>query len=80
MISGPTFEQATIALPSGKSFTLIAKKFAPKNIYIQSATLNGKRYDKNYISHADILNGGQVIFIMGNKPSKWGVGQTPPMD
>ena len=74
MISGPTFERASIALPQGKSFTLIAKNHSPENIYIQSVSLNGKPYTKNYISHFDIMKGGEMVFVMGPKPSNWGVG------
>jgi putative alpha-1,2-mannosidase len=80
MISGPTFERASISLPGGKSFTLIAKNQALKNMYIQSVTLNGKPYRNNYISHFDIVNGGEMVFVMGNKPSNWGVGKIPPVE
>ena len=80
IISGPTFERATIALQAGKSFTLIAKNNSPENIYIQSITLNGKPYEKNYISHFDIVKGGKMVFTMGNKPSNWGVGKIPPAE
>ena len=78
MISGPRFERASISLPSGKLFTLIAKNHSPENIYIQSVTLNGKSYRNNYISHFDIVKGGEMVFVMGNKPSGWGVGEIPP--
>jgi predicted alpha-1,2-mannosidase len=80
LISGPTFERASIALTSGKSFTLIAKNHSPKNMYIQSVTLNGKPYKRNYISHFDIVKGGEMVFVMGSKPSDWGIGQTPPTE
>lgn len=77
MISGPTFDRASIALPQGKTFTLIARNHSPANIYIQSVTLNGKPYTKNYISHFDIVKGGEMVFVMGPKPSDWGVGMWP---
>ena len=45
------------------------------DIYIQSATLNGKPYTRNYITHQDIVNGGVMEFVMGDEPNKeWGAG------
>lgn len=73
VIGSPTFEKAEIRLENGKTFTLIAHNADEENIYIQSATLNGKPYNKNYISHDDIMTGSTLEFVMGNKPCKtWG--------
>ena len=72
VIGSPLVESATIELAAGKSFTIKAKKKSLEDIYIQSATLNGKRYDNSYITHRDIMNGGTIEFKMGKKPSKWG--------
>jgi hypothetical protein len=41
-------------------------------LFIQSVRLNGKKYDKTYITHQDILQGGTLEFKMGEKPSSWG--------
>jgi putative alpha-1,2-mannosidase len=41
-------------------------------MYIQSAKLNGKHYDKSYIDYRDIIAGGTLELVMGSKPSKWG--------
>ena len=55
------------------------KKNNDKNIYIQSATLNGKPLTKNWFRHGDISEGGTLEFIMGPKPSKWSQnGELPP--
>jgi putative alpha-1,2-mannosidase len=59
---------------TGKTFTIIAKGNSPANIYIQSAKLNGKPYNKCYISHQQILAGGTLEFVMGSEPNKkWGI-------
>lgn len=78
LISKPTFEKTTINLENGKQFTIIAKKLTDKNIYIQSATLNGKPYAKNWFTHKEILNGGVFEFEMGSKPTSWGSKDLPP--
>jgi len=46
-----------------------------KNIYIQSATLNGKPFSRSSITHEEIVNGGELVFEMGDKPNtNWGIG------
>ena len=59
----------TIDLPEGKSFKIIAENNNPENIYIQSATLNGQSYTKSFITHKEIINGGELVFKMGNTPN-----------
>ena len=54
----------------GKSFSIIAENNSPENIYIQSAELNGKPYEKTFITHKEILNGGTLKLVMGNQPNK----------
>ena len=57
-------------LENGKVFTIIANGNSAQNVYIKSALLNGKSYDKNYINYADINNGGVLEFEMSNIPNK----------
>ncbi|MNX39934.1 Glycosyl hydrolase family 92 [compost metagenome] len=74
VIGSPTMDESVLNLSDGKSFTVKAFNNSPKNIYIQKATLNGKAYTKSYLLHSDIMKGGELIFTMGEKPSKtWGV-------
>ena len=72
IIGSPLFSEAKINVGDGKTFTVKALNNSDVNIYIQSATLNGKRYDKSYIDYRDIIAGGTLELVMGNKPSKWG--------
>ncbi|MGE0089526.1 MAG: GH92 family glycosyl hydrolase [Bacteroidales bacterium] len=77
IIGSPAINEANINLESGKTFTIKAKNLSEKNIYIQSATLNGENYTKTYIKHETIMNGGELIFVMGDKPNKnWGSNDT----
>lgn len=70
VIGSPTFEESKISLENGKKFIIEAKGVSEKNIYIQSATLNGKPYNKSYILHKDIMKGGKLSFVMGDTPNK----------
>ena len=72
MIASPIFKKAVLNLENNNKFTIIAKNSTPENIYIQSAKLNGEVYTKNYLLHSDIINGGEIEFVMGPSPSEWG--------
>ena len=66
-------DHAVINLPGKKKFTIDVKNNSAANIYIQQVTLNGKPYTKSYIRYSDIMNGGDMILEMANKPSTtWG--------
>lgn len=76
-ITSPVFSKITIRLDpkyaGGRTFTIIAKNNSAGNIYIQSATLNGKLYPYCFISHTDIVKGGILQLQMGSAPNKyWG--------
>jgi len=73
VIGTPALKKAVIALGNAKFFTVKAPNVSAKNIYIQSAKLNGKPYTKTYITHMDLTSGGVLEFTMGNTPNKkWG--------
>ena len=72
IIGSPLFRSATLNVGDGKTFTVKTVNNSDENIYVQSAKLNGKRYDKSYILYRDIIDGGTLELVMGPKPSKWG--------
>ena len=51
---------------SNPTFTVIAEDISEENKYVESITLNGEPYTKNYITHEDIVNGGTLVFKMKN--------------
>lgn len=67
-IGTPLFPEMKMKLANGKTFTLFAPEVNRENIYIQSVKLNGKPYDKSYITHEQIMEGATFEFVMGNKP------------
>jgi predicted alpha-1,2-mannosidase len=73
-LGSPLFTKATIHLENGKAFIITAPGNSAANKYVQSATLNGVSYSKNYLRHADILAGGTLQLTMGPSPSTWGGG------
>ena len=80
-IGSPLFTRAQIALSNGKVFEIEAQGASDENKYIQSATMNGKEWNKPWFSHDDLKEGGKLVLVMGNHPNKaWGVnaGNVPP--
>ena len=72
VIGSPLFDKATVNVGGGKTFTVVAKNNSDRNIYVQSARLNGKALKNSYIEFNDIHHGGTLELVMGPKPSKWG--------
>ncbi len=73
-IGSPIFEKSTIQLSENTNFIIEAEHVSDTNIYIQSATLNGKEFNRSYITHQEIIEGGTLHFVMGASPNKdWGV-------
>jgi putative alpha-1,2-mannosidase len=78
-IGSPVFNYIKIKLSNGKTFEIEAQKSSDENKYIQSATLNGIKWDKPWFSHSDLINGGKLVLIMGDKANKnWGIQSPPP--
>lgn len=71
VIGSPLFDKATVNVGGGKTFTVMAKNNSDKNIYVQSARLNGKTLKNSYVDFNDIRHGGTLELVMGPKPSKW---------
>jgi putative alpha-1,2-mannosidase len=70
VFGSPQFAKASIRLAGGKTFDVVAENNSKDNIYIRSASLNGKPYEKSYITYEDIMKGGCLSFVMGNTPNK----------
>lgn len=82
-IGSPLFDKVTIHLENGKTFTIRAKNNSERNRYIQSAQLRGTPYAKAYLTHDDLMSGGEMTFDMGAKPNPaWGSGSndSPPAE
>ena len=69
-IGRPLFDKVEIKVANNKMVTLVAKNNSPVNKYIQSVTINGKQAINPIITHADLLEGGEIVFKMGLEPNK----------
>lgn len=72
-IGSPVFTCASVRLSNGNIFEVVARGASKVNKYIQSAKLNGKEWNRPWISHQDVINGGTLELEMGSEPNKsWG--------
>jgi predicted alpha-1,2-mannosidase len=73
-ITSPVFGEVVLNAEKENAFTIKAVNNSDSNVYIQSATLNGKAYTKCYLDYSDVIKGGELILQMGPKPNEnWGV-------
>lgn len=73
VIGSPIFPEVHLHLPGPKKFTIRALDTSDLRPYIQSATLNGQPYERPWITHADIVAGGELVLQMGSTPNtSWG--------
>lgn len=75
VLGAPLFPEATLHLEDGRSFVVRALNAGPEAPYIQSAKLNGRPYSKCCLDHADLVAGGELELVMGERPNPgWGTG------
>ena len=60
----PAFDKVVLPLGSDKKFTVLADNLAPDNFYVEEVYLNGEKLNRNWISHQEITDGGELKFIM----------------
>ena len=70
VIGSPVFRSVKLDIGNGKTFEVECVNYSPDNKYIQSASLNGKIWNKSWFSHDDLMKGGKLVFIMGKHPDK----------
>ena len=69
VIGSPLFPKMTISLENGKKLIIEAQNNSAENVYIQSASLNGESFTRNYLHYDELLQGGILRYQMGNKPA-----------
>ena len=70
VLGAPLFKQAVLHLENGKTVTIDAPANSKDNFYVGRLTVDGKDYEKNYLTHSQLLNGAQINFEMVAQPNK----------
>jgi predicted alpha-1,2-mannosidase len=68
VLGSPLFKKITLSLENGNSFVISAPENGDKQIYLSTASLNGKTWTKNYLTHSDIIKGGKLELKMVTHP------------
>ena len=69
VMGAPLFKKATLHLANGEDFVIEAPENSAENRYIDNLSLNGKAYTRNYITHSDIMAGGEISIKMSAEPN-----------
>lgn len=81
VIGSPLFEEASIELANGATFTVRAEGASAENRYIESGTLNGRPFERTFLRHDEIVRGGTLELVMRSEPNReWAAdeGSRPP--
>jgi predicted alpha-1,2-mannosidase len=78
LIGSPAYPQTTLHLAGGKDFLIEARNLSAENMYVTSATLNGRVLDRAWLRHREIAAGGRLVLTMANAPSRWAQHNPPP--
>lgn len=70
VLGRPFLERATLTLPNGNRFTIIASGLSQANRYVGSVVLNGRKLDRQYLTHEELLRGGELRFTMQATPNR----------
>ena len=69
VLGAPYFDEMTLHLENGRTVSIKANGNTDDNCYVNSLTLNGKPYSKNYIKHSDLMQGAQFVYNMSATPN-----------
>lgn len=64
ILGSPALDKVSLSLPGEKVFTVTAENNSPQNVYVHEVFLNGQRLDRNYITYNEIMQGGELRFVM----------------
>jgi len=70
VLGSPLFDRVTLSLENGKKFVVESHGNSRQDVYAGKVKLFGKELDKNYITHEQIMKGGQLLFKMASEPDK----------
>jgi putative alpha-1,2-mannosidase len=73
-LCSPLFDKSTLHLTGNRSLEIICKKMSPNAVFISKIALNGKLFDKNFITYRQIMQGGKLEIWLQEKPGTWGSG------
>ncbi|MEG2805378.1 GH92 family glycosyl hydrolase [Stenotrophomonas sp.] len=78
ILGRPFLPRTAMRLPNGKTFTIVAKGLDDRHTYVGGVTLNGQPLQRTFLRHAEIMQGGELVFTMQAEPNTAWPGQGAP--
>ena len=69
-LGSPLVEEAILHLGNGNSLKIVAKNQSAKNVYVKSVSVDGKKLDRNYLTHDEVTNSKEIVFEMSSKKTQ----------
>ena len=69
-VGSPALPAVTMHMSNGKDLVMTTERWSPANVYVDKMYLNGKLWDKSYLTYDDIKDGAEIRFVMSNRPNK----------
>ncbi len=70
MLGSPAIKTAVLTLENGRTLTIEARNQSEKNVYVKSVSVNGRKLNRDFLTYADITNGGKIVFEMADSHSR----------
>ena len=68
-VGSPALPAVTMHMSNGKDLVMTTERWSPANVYVDKMYLNGKPWDKSYLTYDDIKDGAEIRFVMSNRPN-----------
>ena len=68
-IGSPCVEALTIAMSNGNEIRMTTENWSKDNVYVKELYVNGKKYNKSYLTYDDVQSGITLHFVMSDKPN-----------
>ena len=69
-IGSPTVEGVEVRLSNGGTIRVTTENWSPENVYVRKLYVNGREWDKSYLTYADIRDGVHLHFVMSSRPDR----------
>jgi putative alpha-1,2-mannosidase len=78
LLGSPWFKDINITVNHNETLRITAEGLGEDSIYVQSVRINGEAWEKNWVGHEEIGNGGLVEFVLGKERKVWETGEVAP--
>ena len=70
VLGSPAVRRAEIDLGNGRTFVIVAENQAPDHVYVREVRLDGVPLELNFITHDEVVRGGELRFVMSGQPNR----------